>query len=485
MPLYPPTSPRAACTVLQLAAHSVEWLERSADGGVRHARVDVADPSAGAQVRAAEEAWRAAGSSARTCVLALARPYAVHKLLTLPPIARRDLGEVFRRRAQALAGADGGQAYFTALEMRRPAAAAGPSEPQGWLLATLRESTRELRVLLRERGFHVRRVVSAELSALEWGRRHASEGAQAALVIVASEAAVTVSLVEGERLVYQEALEGDLASRPALVSGLVHEIKTCAAFWRKESRGQTLSQVLVGGLPRARVELLAVTLSSILPGASVRSIVAHEEGGEKGDDADPDGRLALLAAAGDGGALNPDLTFWLPQRRRALGLSVALAAAAATGLALFGFEQGVARVQGVREEARSLRRASADLEELGARTSAAQELLAEVEAHLGRGQAIADYGVPLERALGTVLAAFAGKAKLDQLSLLVDEDERTRLTLSGRCPDDPARLVGELRAILARLEQDPAFDELSLSLPEELGQHGELASFSIEAVLRS
>lgn len=475
MSLLQKLRPASGKAVLHVGAAAVEWFELQGDT-VRHARIDVPESDPGLFAHAAEEAWRAAGGSTRSCVLALARPLSFHTLLALPEIARKDLGAVFQRRAQALAGgAD--SVYFLARDMDREQGEGGQPAQISWLLAGLRGGARELGSLLRERGFHVHRVVSAELAALEWGRQRAAEPEQAVLVIVVSEAAVSVALAAGARLYYEQSIEGDLATRPSLASGLVHEIKTCAAFWRKKSRGQTVGQAVVVGLPKARVELLALTLASILPGVQVRA--ASE------DERDPSGRHGLLEAPRVAGALNPALTFWLPMRSRRVGALAVLASTAALALALFLFDSGEARLRTLREEALGFRRATADLEELRERTRAADELVQEIERHLERGRQVAAHGLPLERALSEVLAAFEGRADLLELSLRADSEAGAQLTLVGSCASDPAQLVGRLRALLARLEQSGMLGEPALSLPEEFGEGGtDAATFSIEAVLQ-
>jgi len=468
--------PASGKAVLHVGAASVEWFERVGEA-VRHARIDVPESDPGLFVHAAEEAWRAAEGTTRSCVLALARPLSFHALVSLPEIAKRDLGGVFQRRAQALAaGAD--SVYFLARDMDREQGEGGQPARTSWLLAGLRGGTRELRLLLRDRGFHVHSVVSAELAALEWGRQRAAEPDQAVLVIVIGEVAVSVALVAGAHLYYQQSIEGDLATRPSLASGLVHEIKTCAAFWRKKSRGQTVGQAVVVGLPKARVELLALTLASILPGVEVRA--ASE------DERDPSGRHGFLEAPRASGALSPELAFWLPMRRRRVSLLAGLGSTAALALTLCLFEAGRDRLQGLRAQALEFRRATADLEQLRDRKRAAEELVEEIGRHLERGQEMAAHGVPLERALGAVLSALEGRAELEELSLRAEAGSAARLTLVGRCASDPAQLVGRLRTVLDRLQRSEVLSEISLALPEEFGETAaDVASFSIEAVLRS
>lgn len=476
MSLLQKLRPSPGKAVVHVGAASVEWFERTGEG-VRHARVEVSAAEPGLFAHATEEAWRAAGGTTRRCVLAFAKPLSFHALVALPEIAKKDLGGVFQRRAQALA-AGAGSIYFLARDMDRESAEGAQPARISWLLAGLRGGARELRLLLRDRGFQVSSVVSAELSALEWGRQHATQPDQAVLVIVVGAEALSLSLVEGPRLYYQQSIEGDLATRPLLASGLVHEIKTCAAFWRKKSRGQSVGQAVVVGLPKARVELLALTLASILPGVEVRA-ACHDEG-------DPSGRHGFLDAPRASGALNPELAFWLPMRRRRMGLLAALGSTAALALTFCLFEAGSGRLRELRAQALEYRRATADLEQLRERQRAADELVQGIGRHLERNMRVVTHGVPLERALAAVLSALEGRAELEELSLRAEAGGAAHMTLVGRCARDPAQLVGGLRAVLDRLQRSDVLNEISLALPEEFGEGApDSATFSIEAVLRS
>ncbi|MSR61024.1 MAG: hypothetical protein EXS08_01070 [Planctomycetes bacterium] len=458
---WPRRSPRS---VLYIGPFSVEWFEFDREGAPHHARIDLPNPTPELLARAALAARGVAGARGRECVLAVSSPLAFHKLLTLPPLARKDLAQVFRRRAQAVVGEDARHVFHVGREMEIRATEGRSGEEQHvWLLAGVRGGARDLGLLLRGHDVRVGRVVSADLAALEWGRQHASDPNQAAIVIVVGEGAVSVALTEGSRLIYQESIEGDLTARPALATGLIHEIKTCAAFWKKRSRGQAVTQVVVVGLPRARVELMAVTLSSILPGAVVRAT--------SDDSSDPSGRRALLEAALSSGPLNPELTFWMPKRRRTVALASTLAATVMLGGAWGTFERTQRRVDEVQSEVGALRRATLDMDELRARDTDATEGLERVERYVRRRLDVAGRDEPAERVLAAVLEAFAGRAEFEELRLQPLEHERTRVTILGRGARDPQAQVASLRAVLAALARSAPLTDLELVLPEDL--HGE------------
>jgi hypothetical protein len=440
----------------------VEWLERAPDGAVRWARVECAEVGAKALLAAVLEARRTAGASARALVLAVGAPHSFQRVLALPPLADKDLELVLARRARALSGTPDDTVRYRARALARIADESDGDAPQtSWLVAGTRPEVGELRRELREHGLRARRVVSAELAALECGRRHAQEPTQPVLQIVVSDGAVAVALTSGADLHYHQTIEGDLTTRPALASGLVHEIRTCAAFWKKASRGQNVSQVVVLGLARERVELLALTLAGILPGASVTPVVAGDD--ERG------ARLALVAAAHARGALSPELTAWLPPHRRRVGLVLTLVGVLALASASLVLDRALIRAGRLADEAQALRRGTAELEELRARGDELASVLADVRRHAVRGAELASHGLELESLLASLGSSFDGRAELEQLRLGLG-DEGPELTLRGRCAGDSAALVARLGGLLERLAREPALPALALSLPEELAR---------------
>jgi hypothetical protein len=458
--------------VLAIHATAVEWLERAPDGSLRAGCVAA---ESGGLLAAVLEARRAASAEARRFVLALAHPHSFWKLFAMPPLAAKDLGQVFRRRARAMAGEGAGQPFFVALPMDRGEAAEGKERQDSWLLAGVQSGVRDLRLALRDRGLRAERVVSLELAALEWGRRHAPKPDQATVVVVVGEDALSVSLVAGEVVHYQESIEGNLATRPALAAGLVHEIKTCAAYWKKRSRGAGIAQVVVVGMPRSRVELLAVGLGSVLPGAAVHGIADREATAGAGS--------PLVEAAFGLGPACPELSFWLPQRARAVGLAAGLLLTLLAGASVAWLDRARGTTHGLRAEAQALRRSTADLEELLARCAEGDESVARIRARIERQAALAARGLPLERTLGLVMAALEGRAELDEL-YLADSEQGPRLSVEGRCSSDPARMLVDLRAVLARLERADGVTDVSISLSSEIGREaGAQTGFALGASL--
>lgn len=457
---------RSADAVLLVGPRWVEWLERGPGGALRQGRSDVPDSTPERLVPAIMEARRAAQAEAQGFVLALAHPLSFHRLIALPPLSRKDLAKVFERRAMALAG-EARTVYYAARAMQRDEGEASQEENScSWLIAGVRSSVRELRILLRNQlGLHARRVVSAELAALEWGRQHAPQPEQPAIVIVAGDAAVSVALTNGPRLVYEESIEGDLLARPELATGLIHELKTCTAFWKKKSRGQTVGQVAVVGLPKQRVELLALALGSILPGATV-----IQAGGESSE---PSSRLGLFEAALASGPLDPDLTFALPLRRRQVGLAVVLTLTVALATTFLASHATERRLAELKAKVGLVFSRTADLEDLRARDEQVQARLEWVERYLQRTRLITEHGLPMERLLAGVLGAFAGRADLEELSVQPSEGGPARVTIQGHCASDPVAMVRRLRPLLDELQRSCPLLGLALTLPQNFDDETE------------
>jgi hypothetical protein len=457
-----------------LGPFSVEWFESRAGAEPLRARIDVEDSNPDLLVQAVLEARRLAGSTLCECVLSVAQPLSFHRVLTLPPLARRDLEQVLRRRAETAAGEAG--SVYCAQEL---APLAG-EEPRGaekeWLLAGTRALVRLLCRRLGERNLLVRRVVASELCAFEQARRAAPDPAQPVLALLVAEGSTAVGLVHAGRILYQESIQGDLAARAALGTALLHEIRTCASFWKKKSRGGGVTQVVVLGLPRERVELLGLSLATILPGCSVQCVRAEPAA---------DARLDWLEAQFATGELALDLTFFLPRRRRALAWGGALALIATAGGAFALLESGSEEARALQAEAVAVRRATSDLEDLAAEAQAVQVLEQEVRAELARNRELAALGVPFERTLQSVLGAFQGLAEVSDMRIFAGANgEPDRLHVVGQSSDDPAVFLARVRDLVARLERDPRLAAIQLTLPERFTVGVGSGVFTLDAEIR-
>lgn len=448
--------PSGEPAVLAVSPHACEWLSASAPP----IRIDVPTSEPAVLVEAAEQAWRAAGGGHRKCILSLARPFVAHRVLELPPLSRAELQRVLERRARGLweGRADGRPPLYTARELQRP----GREGARRWLLVSVDDRpVRVLRRGLAERGLRVQRIVARDLAALESARQAAATEGEATIVIVVEDSAVTVALLSGTDIVQRDTIEGSLATRPALAGSLVHEVRTCAGIWRKESRGARVGHVVVFGLPRPRVELLGLSLAAVVPDAPV--LAATPEG-------DATGSLGALDAARVRGPLNPELGFWMPLRRRTAGLVGALVGVAALSSAWVLFESGSTRIRELRAETRALLQRSDGLAELRARNLAARGEVELLEHHLARMDRVHSAGLDLDGLLVAIDDAFSGRARLRGISARRDVGGSARVVLEGSCDPDPARLVPRLREVLDDLQVSSGLADLRLSLPEDLSR---------------
>ena len=85
-----------------------------------------------------------------------------------------------------------------------------------------------------------------------------------------------MSLVAGGALLNQNVLQGSLAENPRMAAGLIQEVRSYEAFWRKQSRGEGICAVAVVGLGPELGESLRATVGVALPGAQVELILIRK-----------------------------------------------------------------------------------------------------------------------------------------------------------------------------------------------------------------
>ncbi|TAJ04877.1 MAG: hypothetical protein EPO68_16770, partial [Planctomycetota bacterium] len=155
-------------SVLELSSARAEWLAAGAELDVGCAPVN--ERGARALARAAVEARGAHAGRATECTLALGAGLVVVRLLRLPQLKRAELALVLERKAAAWLDAPVGDVLYQASEM----GALDADEPSGertWLVTAARRGELvALRQELRRAGFAPRRIVPAQLAALDCAR---------------------------------------------------------------------------------------------------------------------------------------------------------------------------------------------------------------------------------------------------------------------------------------------------------------------------
>ena len=172
-------APRGA--VLIVRTHSVQWIERGSTGEcVGTAAVE--GSTVQDLVKSTVQARRSAGSRLGLCRVALGDELITERVLSLPPLSRKELPSVLERKAAGLLARD---ALDITLCARRwggsiavvPDEPAPDRDPKGplvdaqvpWLLcAASRSLVRDLRLALSKEGIQVADVVSLRLAHLSW-----------------------------------------------------------------------------------------------------------------------------------------------------------------------------------------------------------------------------------------------------------------------------------------------------------------------------
>ncbi len=463
--------------MLSIGPRFVEWLDML-PAGSRYGCVPIEKEGSEELLSASERAWQEAGRGRKACILVLQRGLAAHRLLSLPSIPRRELLDVFRRKAEQLIGAEHGDVLFTTRNLGTdPAEGTAGASSTNWLLVALRgEIVRPLRERLRARGFRVVRVVSGSLSTLAHARTQASAPEKAVVVVSIEPSSVGLALVEGERLHNCETIEGDLRTSPSMATGLLAEVRSRASFWKRKSRGEALGQVVIVGMASDRGELFARAVRSALPEAEVALLPAG------GDDAAV--RQALLASVHATGRLNPDLTFQLSPKRGLVALLATATCLCGVSVALRTFDHFSSRLEGVRSETRAFTRALGEMDGIVGEHERAQALVGELARRTERMAEIETYGVPLEALLEGIPPALSGRAVLQELAVSADPQGGGSVRLRAETLAEPLRALHDLRALARDMEELPTLETVDLELPERIGsQESGRFSFTVEAEL--
>ena len=456
--------PASGAAVLSLSPDLAEWFD-GRGGRPSYGSAPVQGEGAGALVAAAEAAQAAAGTRRRPCVLVASAPLVHHQHLRLPPLGRRDLDQVLARRAAKAFGEDAGEVHYHALGSGSEAGGTDPQEP--WtLLAMQRGPWNALFLQLRERGFRVRRAVSGRQAVIDAARVALQSPEQVAVILGVEPRAITLSLVRGATVLHQEAIEGDFLTNPAIASSLVHEVRSFIGYWKKESRGEQVGELVLFGMSPDRSRLLRTAFEAALDGVRVTSL-------PDGDESELAGRYAYFDAARRSGPLNPDLTPWLPPPRSALTAAglVVLGLAAAAGWRIQGYLGE--RAAGLAADARSLEDEARELTTLNARNERARSRVDHLSACAERARQVAAAGIDTEGILGEALSAFHGRATLMDFDLRpTAAGAGFELVLGGRVDASPGRLLAALGGLKRSLEASGRFHSVELVLPDAVPSSG-------------
>jgi len=476
------TTPRRkppGTAAVSLCRERATWLVDGPDGPL-HGQADVRGEGVDALVAAIEAAREAAGAPLDPIVLALGRGLVAHELLRVPPLPKRELGEVFSRRTAKTLGAARDEVAFTAFCSGEDDSPRREKE-QCWTVAAVRRA--ELTALclqLRDRGISVRRVVSARLASLAAARRALADTERPAVLVAIEPTAITLSLCRGEAVLNQDAIDGDFLNNPAIASSLIHQIKSVIGFWKKESRGEQVKQLALFGLHPERAAVLKHAIEDALGGVTVVFAPAEAEHAM-------DGAFAHLRAAQVADSFNPDLSVPLPPRRTTVAAAVAVAVLAIAGGGLTAAERVGAEVRALNSEAGRLAESSRALPGLSAANARAESTLASLAVQTERLRAIRARGIPAEDLFTTALAALHGRAELGDFDVRSDRRGVATAVISGSVGADPSVALASLSEVLRALERSGRLADLRLELPDQLpdDRPGERMAFQIRGSVRT
>lgn len=451
---------RSTPLVLLVSSVSVEALvpRRGREGvGLKVLRFDHELPPGEALATFVASTLRSHRVRRRPVVLALGPDLVPSKVVELPALSARELERVMARRAAALVDVEPGRATFSAIALDGEDLA-----ERRWLMSAMgADPLADMQHELRRLGFPARYVVPSRIAPFLAARvAQGTERGAATLVAVFEEEHCAIGLLAEGRLVHTSTLQGGAQrhlEEPHTAKAFVQELRGLDAFWRRQSRGESLKAVVVGGMEAGGVAQLAPAIKSALGDVAVGAVpstLADAPAAEApldGDAAREQARADVLSCMTGPRMAAVDFGVELRPRTRTL---VALATASALvfgtmALALrehFGVHRETLETQSV-----VLRAATADLAGLEARAASVREVEAMVLAAAEDLRAVCELGIPAEQLLSGVLAAFQGDAQLLNVSAscpLVHEKGSGLLRIRGAVPDVP----GFTAAALARLE---------------------------------
>lgn len=451
-------------SVLLVHERGVEWMS-SRDEGEQHASVDVggAEPNVDAIADAAARACGLCGGSKRRVVLALGEGLVRHRLVELPiPIARSSGGEIdhtLHRKAAALLGCEARDALFAAALVDPGSEGRDDARPTSWLVSAFRRRfVPALLRALRRNGISVHRVASLRLCGAGGASARRTTLKGACIVVAVESACVTLTLVHEGLVVNVGALRGSFAEEPALAMTLLQEIKGLDIHWRKQSRGESVSEIVLLGFPHDRGELLVSALKNAHKDMAV-TVPRDADGTHAPDVAS---RVELLRTCRSITGIPLDLT---PRARahRARRFALAGAALAVTGAFAWGTWDASRAARREREHVLAqLEARGADLERLQGRATEVRSAIEQLNEAVERRRQVAQAGIELGTVLDAVRASFGAGSSLTNLRLTPSEGA-TLVEIEGEASAQPIRAATSIARLERALEDSPVFESVEVS----------------------
>jgi hypothetical protein len=473
-----------AGSVLELSSTSAEWL--AADPAAEVGSAPVLERGARTLAAAAVAARGAHTGAAVECTLALGAGLVSVRLLELPQLKRAELALVLERKAAGWLEAPASDVLYQATEMGAlEGQAQDAPEHNGertWLVTAARRSELvALRQELKRAGFALRRIVPAQLAALDLARAALPEPTSAAIVVQFAPTRITIALVRDATLVHLDELAGDFLATPTLAASLIQSVRTNANYWRKLSRGSTLDQVVVIGLPSERGALLGHALEASLPGARVR-VVPGAPPPDRAELASA-GRRAALAAALVHGPFAPPLSVRVPLARSVTAAAVGASVLLVAGAGLVARHTRLHTLDELTGQTERMRQRATALGLLAEQHGLERERIHGLDLRFARMLEVGSAGLAHEALLEDVLRALEGRSALASLDLRAQGEGRALVHIEATAGPAPAAFARAVSAVRDDLVARPDWSDVELALPSELGasEAEEPLRFTIDA----
>ncbi|MGK0482099.1 MAG: hypothetical protein ACJAQ3_002078 [Planctomycetota bacterium] len=425
------------------------------------------------------------GVGRRSIRLALAHEMLPAQIIEVPNLAARDLTQVVARRAAALIDAMPKEITFSGLALDGP-----DSEERRWLVHPIvAKPLAEMQIEFRSLGWKVRDVVPARTAPFLAvpSTSPAGEG-RATLVIIFDRNSAAVGLVSGGRLAHLSTLPGSLDTHLDGEHGsraLVQELRGVDAFWRRSSRGDQVTDILILGAVRSAQDTLTPAIRSALGdvrvGSAIGAMPFESQGGQWIDSAPNEARIDLLRALRSPRAERLDLSLPLRPRTRSIA-TVAMTSLLICGTVALDMRDGMnGLTSSITTEARVVAAASSDLEALKERQSRAMRMEAQLLADCQELRQLEGLGINATSILRGLRTAFGDQTRLLSMRALgravggaavsPEHGEVGALHVRGVVLDDAGYTSAALHRLGLALARVPGVVKVEIE-PPGLSDHG-------------
>ena len=468
MPFLQKRVAQSASAVAHVSPDVVEWVEVGPNG-VLHASVTPESSDPVELASAVHRARKEAGSKTRRCVLALGKAFAPDRILDLPrQLTKKELRGLLERKATSLLMSDEeGAAEPTALFHSWSSGQMAEREGQdaSWhLVAMDQHLVTALGLALRSRGYRVQHVAALQLAPLAAAVHLSESDGEPVLYVVFHEDRMDVGLIVEDNVLTRRSMEGNPTTNATVATGLFHELRGIAGFWRKTSRGGTIEKVVLIGLHPDRAELLSNGVGGVIGNAKVTNYPAP-------DDPHADrlaGRAARLLCARFTGPMSPNLQCRLPARRAVVALTATLAGVAAFALGSRVGDDLSGTLEQVRCENTEMTSKATTLRPVDTSLQVVKKDTEILEQALERTARIGAFAPPLRRLLTESIAALPSNADLVSMRMFDAGEQDYRYELQGTIRGSSAEVLRGMRDLREVLSASELLTDVEPSLADRL-----------------